>query len=205
MTTAQETFIKEMAKYIQKYALKYNICVCSPILAQAILESNWGKSELATKANNYFGIKYSKGRCPSANGIYSKVGSEQNKDGSYTASEMQWCKFPDKEACVIGYLDFTNTSRYATLKGVQSPEQYLKNIKKAGYATSLDYVPNLLNIIKTLNLTQYDNWNGQFPDAKPGMLFKVQVGAYSIKANAESMLQKLKEAGFEGFIVEVKK
>lgn len=32
-------------------------------------------------------------------------------------------------------------------------------------------------------------------------LYRVQVGAYSKKANAEDMLQKLKQAGFEGFIV----
>lgn len=36
-----------------------------------------------------------------------------------------------------------------------------------------------------------------------GMLYKVQVGAYGIKANAEAMLRNLKECGFDGFIVEV--
>ena len=34
-----------------------------------------------------------------------------------------------------------------------------------------------------------------------GNLYRVQVGAYSNKANAEDMLEKLKKAGFEGFIV----
>lgn len=34
-------------------------------------------------------------------------------------------------------------------------------------------------------------------------LYRVQVGAYSVKANAENMLAKLKAAGFDGFIVEV--
>ena len=33
-----------------------------------------------------------------------------------------------------------------------------------------------------------------------GKLYKVQVGAYSVKANAEAMLAKLKQAGFNGFI-----
>lgn len=35
------------------------------------------------------------------------------------------------------------------------------------------------------------------------MLYKVQVGAFSVKANAEKMLKKLKDAGFEGYIVAV--
>ena len=37
-----------------------------------------------------------------------------------------------------------------------------------------------------------------------GTLYKVQVGAYSVKANAEAMLAKLKKAGFDGFITSSK-
>lgn len=39
----------------------------------------------------------------------------------------------------------------------------------------------------------------------PDVLYKVQVGAYAKKENADAMLEKLKKAGFSGFIVEVKK
>lgn len=149
-------FIEEIAKYAKKYASIYNICVISPIVAQAVLESEKGTSELAKNANNYFGLKYKAGRCPSASGIYNKVGSEQNADGSYTNSAMQWCKFDDMEQCVIGYFDFINNSRYANLKGVTDPEQYLINIRADGYATSLKYVENLLKVIDTYDLTKYD-------------------------------------------------
>lgn len=38
---------------------------------------------------------------------------------------------------------------------------------------------------------------------KSNTLYRVQVGAFSVKANAENMLKKLKDAGFEGFIVTV--
>lgn len=38
-----------------------------------------------------------------------------------------------------------------------------------------------------------------------GTIFRVQVGAYSQKSNAESMLAKLKKSGFNGMIVEAKK
>ena len=37
-----------------------------------------------------------------------------------------------------------------------------------------------------------------------GTLYRVQVGAYSVKANAEAMLAKLKKAGFDGFITSSK-
>ena len=126
--TNQE-FIDKIAGYVQKYAASYGVCVHSPIIAQAILESNKGTSELAVNAHNYFGLKYRKGRCKTCVGIYHKVGSEQNLDGSYTSSAMEWCKFGSMEDGVIGYFDFTNISAYSNLKGVTDPRQYLENIR----------------------------------------------------------------------------
>lgn len=149
-------FIEKIGAYVQKYAPAYGICVHSPIIAQAVLESARGTSELAVKANNYFGLKYKPGRCPTATGIYHKVGSEQAKDGTYTSSQMQWCRFPNMDACVHGYFDFINISRYANLKGVTDPETYLKNIKADGYATSLKYVYNIMAVIQNYNLTRFD-------------------------------------------------
>ena len=149
-------FIEKIGAYVQKYAPAYGICVHSPIIAQAVLESARGTSELAVKANNYFGLKYKLGRCPTATGIYYKVGSEQAKDGTYTSSQMRWCRFPDMDACVHGYFDFTNNAGYANLKGVTNPETYLKNIKADGYATSLNYVQNLMAVIEKYNLTRFD-------------------------------------------------
>lgn len=153
--TKQE-FIKQIAALVQKYAPSYGIKVYSPIIAQACLESAYGTSELAVNACNFFGLKYRKGRCKTCIGIYNKVGSEQNADGSYTSSAMQWCKFADMENGVIGYFDFTNISNYASLKGVTDPRKYLENIKAAGYATSLSYVDNVMAVIKNWDLTQYD-------------------------------------------------
>ncbi len=152
-------FIEQIAPIIQKYAPQYEIKVCSPIIAQAILESASGTSELAVNAHNYFGLKYRANRCPSACGVYYKIGSEQNKDGSYTSSAMQWMKFSNMDNGVKGYFDFINIANYKSVKSVVDPETYLKNIKSAGYATSLNYVQNLMNVIKKYNLTKYDPIN----------------------------------------------
>lgn len=149
-------FVEEIAGYINKHAYLYGITVHSPIIAQAVLESASGTSELAINAHNYFGLKYRAGRCKTSNGIYIKTGSEQKADGTYESSVMQWCKFPDMENGVIGYFDFINTSNYSNLKGVNDPQVYLKNIKADGYATSLNYVQNLMNVIAKYNLTSYD-------------------------------------------------
>lgn len=150
-------FIKSIAALVIKYAPSYGIKVYSPIIAQAILESAYGTSELAVNAHNYFGLKYREGRCKTCIGIYHKVGSEQNADGSYVSSAMQWCKFENMEQGVIGYFDFINISNYSNLKGVTDPRQYLENIKADGYATSIKYVDNLMSVIKNWNLTDYDD------------------------------------------------
>lgn len=152
----QLEFISTIAVYIKKYAPKYGIKVIAPIIAQAVLESGYGTSELATNAHNYFGLKYKEGRCKTCIGIYQKVGSEQNADGSYTRSAMHWCKFKDMENGVIGYFDFINISNYRNLKGITNSRQYLENIKADGYATSLKYVDNLMRVIETWHLDKYD-------------------------------------------------
>lgn len=153
---SNEEFIKAIAELIQKHAPSYGIKVCSPIIAQAVLESGYGTSELAVNAHNYFGLKCREGRCKTCIGIYHKVGSEQNADGSYTSSAMQWCKFEDMENGVVGYFDFINISNYKNLKGITDPRQYLENIKTDGYVTSLKYVDNLMRVIEKWDLTKYD-------------------------------------------------
>lgn len=149
-------FIERIAMCVQRYAPSYSIAVHSPIIAQVILESASGTSELAIRANNYFGLKFRAGRCPTCIGIYEKIGSEQNKDGSYVSTSMQWCKFADMEGSVIGYFDFINTPNYANLKGVTDPRTYLENIRSDGYATSLKYVDKVMAVIEKYDLTKYD-------------------------------------------------
>jgi len=152
----EEKFINEIAALVKKYASQYEIKVHSPIIAQACLESAYGTSELARNAQNYFGLKHRKNRCPSAIGIYRKVGSEQNPDRTYTNSYMEWLRFPDMDACVKGYFDFINIPTYKNLKNVSDPYKYLCNIKADGYATSLNYVDNLMSVIRKWNLTKFD-------------------------------------------------
>lgn len=152
----QSEFIGAIAVYIKKYAPMYGIKVVSPVIAQAILESNYGTSELAVNAHNYFGLKYRSYRCPTCTGIYKKVGSEQNATGKYAISPMTWCMFPDMEKGVIGYFDFISYPRYSNLKGITNPRKYLETIRADGYATSLQYVERLMKIINTWDLTDYD-------------------------------------------------
>ena len=146
-------FIEQIGKYVEKYACKYGIKVHSPIIAQAILESGWGRSGLASKYHNYFGLKC--GGSWTGKSVNMRT-SEEYEVGVHTQIRDNFRVFDDMENGVKGYFDFINYSRYANLKGVTDPESYLKNIKNDGYATSSKYVENLMKVIRDNNLTRFD-------------------------------------------------
>ena len=154
----QQQFIETIAGYVKKYAPMFDIGVCSPIIAQACLESAYGTSYKA-QYNNFFGLKYRKDRVTCNSGVFNDGGSEQNPDGSYSSlsDSTKWYAFENIEMGVLGYFQFINISNYSNLKGVTDPYKYLQNIKEDGYATSLDYVDNVYAVIKKWDLTKYDN------------------------------------------------
>ena len=193
----KEQFIENVAKYVKQYAPLYGIKCYSAVISQAILESACGTSELATNANNFFGLKYREGRCPTAIGTYYKVGSEQDANtGQYVSSNMKWFKFSDFPSGIQGYFDFINIGNYKNLKGVTDPRTYLETIKNDGYCTSIKYVQNCLNVIDKYNLTQYDPQ----PEQK---YYRVQVGCFKSEKNAKNLQTKLKTAGFSVIIKQI--
>lgn len=152
---SKQEFIEAIAKAAIKYAPRYNICVVSPIIAQACLESAYGTSSKA-KRHNYFGLKYRKGRLTCHSGYFKDGSSEQNEDGTYTPINTDWYAFDSLESGVHGYFQFTNIDNYSNLKNVKDPYEYLVNIKADGYATSINYVENVWTVIKKWNLIKYD-------------------------------------------------
>lgn len=158
-------FIMEFAGYVQKYAPQFGIMVCSPIIAQGILESGSGTSNKVKAIlddgtidwrHNYLGLKWRDGRCAVSNEYFEEWTSEQRTDGTRYNQVSRFCRFKSMEECVLGYFQWTNIPNYANLKGVTDPYQYLVNINADRYATSNDYVQNVYRVIQEYNLTQYD-------------------------------------------------
>lgn len=146
-------FIEKIADCVDKYAYLYGIEVHSPIIAQAILESGWGKSGLASKYHNYFGLKCGSSWKGKSVNMATK---EEYKVGTLTNIRDNFRVYDSMEAGVKGYFEFINTKRYANLKGVVSPEEYVKRIKADGYATSSTYVDNIMRVIRDNKLTRFD-------------------------------------------------
>jgi hypothetical protein len=153
MTSEQKNFIETIGKAAVSYYPVYKI-LPSLTIAQAILESSWGKSGLAKDCHNYFGMKW-RTTCGTDYKEYST--KEQKKDGTYYTVKAKFRKYPNVQAGIKGYYDFLSAyKRYANLKGVTDAGKACDLIRTDGWATSLAYATNLKNLIKTYDLTSYD-------------------------------------------------
>ena len=91
--------------------------LASVTAAQFILESGYGKSELAQNANNCFGMKKSlsgntwAGSSWDGKSIYTKKTEEQNPDGSYVTITADFRKYPCVEDSIADPVSYTHLLR----------------------------------------------------------------------------------------------
>ena len=146
-------FIETIAPIIQEEAKARGYKVCSPIIAQACIESGYNTSLLSMRYHNYFGLKCgSAWKGPSVN----MATKEEYTPGQLTSIRDNFRTYPDMISGVKGYFDFISTNRYANLKGANTALEYLELIKKDGYATSSSYVNTCMNVVNRYNLEVYD-------------------------------------------------
>jgi len=126
----------------------------SIILAQALVESKYGTSKLATGANNHFGIK-----CKSywTGKTYYHKDDDFNKKGELINS----C-FRAYDSALDSYVDHSyflmNTPWYQELFAYDKTDytKWAVGLKRCGYATNPRYADLLINKIQQFNLDQYD-------------------------------------------------
>jgi len=123
-------------------------------LAQGILESRYGTSELAVNANNHFGIK-----CGGSYGgaTYDKIDDETGFLGKPIPSCFR--VYSSAEESFVAHSEFLKSQRrYADLFELDADDykSWAKGLKKAGYATNPSYHRKLIRIIEELELSQYD-------------------------------------------------
>lgn len=150
--------------------------LASVSLAQFILESGYGKSELAQNANNCFGMKKSLsgntwgGSAWDGTSIYTKK-TQEYENGAYVTVTADFRKYPSVEKFIADHSDYLlgakngSRLRYDGLKGCTDYKKAVQIIKDGGYATSPTYVENLCSIIEKWKLTQYDAANAGTTEA----------------------------------------
>jgi flagellum-specific peptidoglycan hydrolase FlgJ len=159
----QKEFINNIGYIIQEEAKARGYQVCSPIIAQACLESNYGVSQLSARWNNFFGMK-----CGSAwKGQSVNLATKEEYNSQLVNIRDNFRVYPSMEEGVKGYFDFISTNRYANLKKATTPKQYLENIKSDGYATSSSYVSSCMGIINRHDLERFDEGGAVAPIGNP--------------------------------------
>jgi len=133
----------------------------SIILAQGLLESQAGKSDLAIYAKNHFGIKCKK---------YWQGSTFYHKDDDFNKKGklIESC-FRQYDSALESYVDHSNflkqTAHYAQLFTYKRTDfaNWAWGLKNAGYATDKMYPIKLIKLIQKYELYKYDTaenpWN----------------------------------------------
>jgi peptidoglycan hydrolase FlgJ len=122
----------------------------SVLIAQAALESSWGRS---VKNNAYFGIK---GKSESGNS--STFTTHEYVGGKYVEVQAKFRAYKDFDESADDYGRFLKTNkRYAACFLIaQDPEKFVDALAKAGYATDPSYALKIKGVIRRYGLQQYD-------------------------------------------------
>src|SRR5262249_29691878 len=153
--TPQEQFISSIAEAAVRSADRTGV-PASVTIAQAILESYWGSSRLATDAKNYFGIKAQPqgGTAGSVSfNVWEVIGGRnvvQNQ--AFRAYNTVADSFVDHG------LFFLQNPRYAGAMAVKGDaRKFAAAINRAGYATDPGYANKLIGLMDRYNLYRYDD------------------------------------------------
>lgn len=154
-------FINRLKKPVEKVS-KQNHLYPSVMMAQAILESDFGRSTLSTEANNYFGIK----GAYNGQSVTMSTG-EYTEKGKHYMTAAQFKKYPSIEASIR---DNAYLLRHGTLTDPNYYSQtWTTNAASASdaamalattYATDMDYGNKLNAMIVKYNLDKLDANNG---------------------------------------------
>ncbi len=131
----------------------------SVTIAQAILESNWGRSDKAVQCNNIFGIKADK----NWTGEKMELPTMEWVGGKYVPVMTEWRVYPSFKESIEDHGKFLYTRPWYAKAGVFDATNYKEQItaiKNAGYATDPKYVDKICSLIERYELWKYDE-NGR--------------------------------------------
>lgn len=151
----KQTFIKKISP-IAKKNQKDSGLLASVSMAQAILESDWGTSDLTVEGKNLFGIK----------GQYKKQSikypTQEFENDEWITVEAAFRKYSSWEESMNDHVklfkDGTtwNANQYKEVLVAKDYKKGTMALQKAGYATDPDYADKLVSVIEKYKLMEYD-------------------------------------------------
>lgn len=149
----RQSFIEAVAGYAvplqETHGIKPSIAI-----AQAIVESNWGKSGLSVREHNYFGIKGSASEPAYATLEY---------DEEWIEIRASFRTYSSMKESVTDYANLLaggthwNPDLYQPVIEAEDYKEAAHALKTAGYATDPSYPEKLIEIVELYSLYEYDN------------------------------------------------
>lgn len=157
-------------------SMKKHGVLASITIAQAILESGWGKSKLSIECNNLFGVKAIGGwrGAKKSYPTYEYYNGRKTLINDYFRVYNSYAESIEDHALFL-----VNNSRYRQ-HGFFNAKDYIGQanaLQRAGYATAPNYAKQLIQLINQYNLNKYDNINNSFIKLDGGGYTSYQGGA----------------------------
>jgi flagellum-specific peptidoglycan hydrolase FlgJ len=173
-------FIKSLVPHAQRIQEKYKI-LASLIISQACLESNFGRSGLAQKGKNLFGIK------GSYNGQSVTMRTHEYQRGKKIWIDASFRKYPswyesleDLAKLYINGVSW-DKNKYRSIIGETNYVMACKKVQECGYCTDPNYAAKLINIIEKYDLTKYDRVGNKKPVKVAAAAKKEEPQVYIVK------------------------
>ena len=163
---------REFVEYIAPFCMADQALTGIPAsvtIAQCILESGWGQSGLAQKANNLFGIKagasatsWSEYSAWDGKSYVQTRTSEQLADGSHVSIIAKFRAYPSFKESIAdhsAYLIHAQKNGKPRYPGIDQCKDYRTAfwiIQLGGYATSHTYAETLCKVVEKYDLTRFD-------------------------------------------------
>jgi len=154
MTEGESTFLR-MAVPAALASQQTTGVPASITVAQAILESGWGQTGLAKKANNYFGIKADAHAAPDG---YIELPTHEVVHGQSVEEQAKFARYSTVADSFRAHaLLLARSSRYAPAMAQRvNAARFAAAIQACGYSTNPQYAELLMSLVNEFDLTQYD-------------------------------------------------
>ena len=161
--TAQERYIDAYSEIAVQEMYRSGI-PASITLAQGMLESGNGRSELAMKSNNHFGIKCHNGW--TGGRVYHDDDAKGECFRKYSHPHQSYRDHSD-------FLRYRDRYKFLFDLKITDYKGWAYGLKKAGYATDPNYPTKLIKLIEEYRLYQFDTKTAAKPPLSPTVIERV--------------------------------
>ena len=150
-----KAFIREIGPIAKEVDKSFDL-LPSITIAQACLESDYGKSDLSQKYNNLFGVK---GNNPNTSAV---LKTKEFEKGKWIEIKARFQIYDSYEASIRAHARLFqkgttwDAQQYRHVLAAKNYEAQARALVKDGYATDPDYADKLIKLIEEYNLDRFD-------------------------------------------------